>query len=343
MAVAFNSFNRSPLGAFIESPLGARGGAVDPGNWFLESSGTDYWTSEDGVTWTLATAGVASPITVSIFALGVGATIRRLLSPTQYFDEPFSAASNMLYGGSSFSSLGYNLESPLRSGSNLIAFVVVTASSLRKLANSTDYGANWTEIASGGLHGRPIATQSGRILTLTVSGGNFVSYYSDDSGASWSNGTPCVIGGFTATAANDNRGLLYQKPNGTICFVCVNNTGATRKLLVSTDDGETWTDSGSTPGHTYIGDAAFAIDNTRTISSGGSDYYTDDDFTTRTAQARPVYMMTTDRKLYAYDTTADTIMLSTDGGQNYSTVTTDPTTLPNGSGGPLKYGMYRKG
>jgi hypothetical protein len=335
MASSFGSFNRSPLGAFIKSPLGARGGG-EPGTWLVRTtSTTQYYSSEDGVTFKLL-SGVMNILSQGSGPYGGVPSIERIFSQRCYSDKPYANANaaHMKLGGTNFAVLGINLQgNPIRSGSRLLGYAG------NSFAYSDDNGANWTAITPpnpggtatsvNGMRGHPIITQSGRILTI-VNWNHSVAptvrlhtLYSDDGGDTWNStgqNLSVAVPGDQSTA--DVGGLLYQHQSSGRIWYIPRTTATVRSY--SDDDGLTWTDTTVAAGNHTTPQRAFARSDSRVINN--TVFYTDDDWanrTTITGTAQGIVLPNGDQ--YRANATTDKLEKSTDGGATWADVVTNPT------------------
>lgn len=350
MTARFGSFNRSPLGAFIKSPLGARGGG-EPGTWFQRTtSTTQYYSSEDGINFTLL-SGVMNILAQGSGPVGGVPSIERLFSLRCYSDKPYANANaaHMTLNGTTFAVLGVNLQgNPIRSGSKLFAYI---GNATNSFAYSSDNGATWTSIAPtspggtattiDGWRGHPIITQTGRILTIVnwthsvIPTVRLHTVYSDDGGDTWNttgqNLAVAVPGdGSTATIG----GLLYQhQSSGRIWYIP--RTTATVRMY-SDDDGTTWIASTAAGANQTTGRRAFARTDGRVINN--STIYSDDDFASQTTISGAQGIVLPNGDQYRTNTTTDQIEKSTDGGANWATVVTDPVDFGAAATQVWKYG-----
>jgi hypothetical protein len=323
MATQFGSFNSSPLGFYIKSALGARGGRIK-GQWFLAQTGANEWVSDDGITWNSQSSYVPT--------LGfIGA---RGFSNGAYSDSPYTS-------GVAFSGfVGSNTALPVSKSGKL--WLASNAGEI--LYSSSNNGATWSD-ASGvfpatdgslpffEIGGNVFKAQSGRLLIPVSYGSGFPSKdyiaYTDD-GTNWYLSSELV-----SSVQNSN---LYQQTDGTIYVITNSSTGR----FYSTDNGETFStiEASSNPTGLYrvfvtmpSGRVIHFLPNTASYS------YSDDNWTTKTAVGTYNIMFDETGQLYAYRTDTDLIYESSDGS-TWSAVATSPSTLVNGSGRPVRVGMY---
>lgn len=325
MASQFGSFNRSPLGAFIESPLGARGGRIK-GQWFLAQGGANEWVSDDGITWN------SQPSVVPIY----GFVSLRGFNFASYTDSPYTSST-------AFSGFGTQLNTtPIRAFSKIWA----CDTSADNLYYSSDNGANWSTASLpttdgtssyAGTCGNVIRSSTGRLMVPCAygTGPAYSGYiaYSDD-GVTW------VLSdtlGFSSNYSPVSGFDIYQQNTGNVYAL------AGSGVQNSTDDGETFSSSsaGSIPSSYYTTFVVMPSDRVVAFVPNIQGYsYSDDNFATSTSVSTYSIFFDEINLLYAYRTDTDLLYRSTDGS-TWSTVATSPSTLVNGSGRPVRVGMYR--
>jgi hypothetical protein len=326
MAVQFGSFNRSPLGAFVKSALGARGVGGDPSDWIINrSSGTEFWTSEDGITWS-SVANNPSAIR------GGYAPLRRVFNGGQYSDSPYASVNSV----SGLGGLAFVGEMLRAANNNLVCATgnngtpTITAPYV-----SSNFGVSFSAVSPPSVPGSiftrwltcPIILSSGRIIAAaqyTLAGApQFHCIYSDDNGSTWT--ASATHGAYTG----NTTGFLYQKIDGTIWYITYALTGPLRPRRTSTDDGATSTEttaSGLGVGTPIGGCLAHALTSTRTYARNqgtSTALYTDDDFASSVITSWGRVMA--DNAIY--NNNGGQVRVSTNGGTSFSNVTTIPASL----------------
>lgn len=345
MAVGFGSFGRSPFGAFIKSPLGARDSGAEPGDWYMTNnvSGPDYWSSLDGITWNTFTAG-ASLYEASQLNFMTWPASKRLLGQSKYTDSPFGTLNDMMLGASTFASVGMTLGALtycVRSGSKLIANHPSTGT----MVYSSDGGANWTAVTLtapsdngpntfGAFTCLPMVTATGRVIICSRWVGaaaptnRFFAHYSDDGGVTW---TATASLGQTHTGTS-RTAILYQKASGRIWHVPVRGATADdrRKKRYSDDNGATWNLGVDVAVGFATTNASKDINGTRTTarSSTTSLVYSDDDFVSFTTVSSLGFPLCIGTDIYYVDGSSQ-IQKSTNGGQTFGLVATTPSSFTN--------------
>ena len=240
MGSVLSSFNRSGLGAFRRSALGARGG-IQLGPWFhavLSAGNSRLRTSPDGLVFT----------TQAFNGVPVAVVGTRLFCQNGYFDAPYTTQvgfAGSLGGGGIQSNI-------VAAGNALICLSCATSGSAqtRNIARSTDGGATWAVVsypsssdakAFNNVVSHPLLLASGRVIfiafSLTGAPDSYYSCYSDDDGATWTGGASYTQ---NSTASVSKQAALFQRANGDVVDAGGNGTD----VMVSSDDGVTFADSG---------------------------------------------------------------------------------------------------
>ena len=238
MGSALSSFNRSELGAFRRSALGARGG-VSIGTWFYgDSTVGRLYSAADGINFA----------DVGFNANAIAVLGPRLFCGSGYVDSPYT--SQTAYSGLT-GTLNNNV---IESGSALLCMSRIGVNADSRIVRSTDGGATWATIthpntSSGGTFVQVntclIKTSTGRLIAIArnTPGNGAYPIYSDDDGASWTGGalitTPAAA---TMTTANH---IFFCRSDGSLVFCRGDSVGGGvgGRTSESTDDGATFTGS----------------------------------------------------------------------------------------------------
>lgn len=224
MTVAFQSFGRSPFGAFVKSPLGARDDIGGAARFVYFDAASNYYVADNlaALTWTLY---------VSASGLDLrGVRSGRIFRTRRYTDDLF--ASTIEYAGSEL-----NIGPVIKfEGSDRLWTEYAQSAGDRRVAYSDDNGASWVEVFGNNVGDPPIPggftfnalftydservirMASGRILFKTqilLGATQYVSCcYSDDNGASWTSSTSALLASTTATVIFIRDGKVYLMADG---------------------------------------------------------------------------------------------------------------------------------
>ena len=223
MTVAFQSFGRSPFGAFVKSPLGARDDIGGTPRFVYFDAASTYYVADN----LLATSWTSY---VSASGLNLrGIRSGRIFRSRGYTDDLFDTINT--YAGTE-TAIGPVIK---LAASDRLWTEYAQAAGDRRVAYSDDAGASWVEVwgnntsdppIPGGVF-NPAATYaserivrmaSGRLLfktQLDLLGVAYVSCcYSDDNGASWASSTSFLNASTSATVIFIRDGKVYLMADG---------------------------------------------------------------------------------------------------------------------------------
>lgn len=286
MTVAFQSFGRSPFGAFVKSPLGARGDGVAA--QFVIRDGLDYYTSD--ATGTVWTAHTIPGVTIRPL---VGMHGTRVFLSNRYTDD-FTTLNS--YTGD-LATIGRIYKYPTYSR--------WWSTPTGRIAYSDNNGTAWTErfgsvsgfdppVPFGHVYRTADGTgdkiqrlSSGRLAFRVIStnaGARYFSMaYSDDNGVNWFSGTTGILLG-----ASTGRVTLYVR--GDVFYMVSSVLGVTYSTI---DGGDSWTLVTSSVGASDFDTDVWEMTNPRLITAlpqeggTGNEFYTDDDFANVSAIGAP--------------------------------------------------------
>jgi len=251
MSSKFQSFDASPMKAFIESPLHARGGGV-PACFCVHPTSGLYLSLDAGVTWALKNATPLIRCLAAVNGVLIGGTYESSPGYHGHFKRSTDRGANWTPYAPAFA--------PLHS----ICYVgddtfIATgcddeASSLSQggIFRSTDSGASWAAVSgTSSFYGYWVANVGGgvcfcggRVMSGGVSFGTI--WRSTNSGATWT-------AVYTSTGSTRDRVESVCGSNDGVCLAGTveQATGYYGSILRSTNGGATWAPLAGNYGYVY--------------------------------------------------------------------------------------------
>jgi hypothetical protein len=251
MTVAFQSFGRSPMGAFIRSPLGARdaGAGYDLLAWRVGSSVEMHRSNRKG-NWAKDTVNNNTNFENRFMKSFVGGAWREMWGHCneRLNDAVLTRTKNVVidYSGELWSRI---IDIDGRLGMTLHAGAGV----MPKFYYSDNDGDSWSSVnlrssvAENSFRALPILLKlaSGRLVTFSRNyhgitspiGTNFFCEYSDDDGANW---TEVLVYNYSGYNWDTTPGWAWVTAGGRIVLVGAPYSGDGKKTFYSDDDGATW-------------------------------------------------------------------------------------------------------
>lgn len=251
MTVAFQSFGRSPMGAFIKSSLGVRGsgGAYDFLAWHSGSE-TEVHHSGGKGNWSKDTVDNNT----GFYSYFMKAFFNNLWHEmwgtynSRQNDAVLTRVENTLVSGSDGAVFSRIIDIGGRLGMTYHAGSGVTP----KFYYSDDDGNSWSSVnvrsaTEASMAAKPIILKlsSGRLITFSRNyhgstspvGTNFFCSYSDDDGASW---TEVLVHNYASSNWSTAPGWAWVTSGGRIILVGAPYSSSGKKTFYSDDNGATW-------------------------------------------------------------------------------------------------------
>lgn len=344
MTVAFQSFARSPLGAFIKSPLGVRGGGEAGFDLLAWRSGSDsemHYSGKKGA-WSKGTIDNNTGFEQRHMRSFFGGLWREMWGDynARQNDAVLTRVKNKSIGGSGFQfsrivDIDGRLGMTYHPGSGTIPMFVY----------SDNNGDNWStvnlrSVAENSMPAMPVLLKlaSGRLISFSRNyhgitspvGTNFFCEYSDDDGDTW---TEVLVYNYASQNWDTRPAWAYVNPAGRIILVGAPYSSPGKKTFYSDDDGETWSDYDHNLPDFYAIDLSrlqvHQMNSGRIIISGSGfasqkifrSFYSDDDgetFTEIGAGNYTTQLLQIENILYRFKHDTKTIERSTDEGANWT-------------------------